>query len=424
MMAYERIIGNKNSLGGKMTTPSTYKLGYPPLKYSVVPFAGAFTSDPTTSDVSSPTVGGNYKIGTMWVNTSTNGVWVLTGIVANAAQWQGVTDPATGNVDGPASATDNAIARFDGTTGKLIQNSVGILSDTGVLTGITSAGIGIAPTAQVTIAAGTAVAGTAPLKLTAGVNLGTPEAGAIEYDGTNLTYTDGTATRRTVVSGPASSTDNALVRFDSTTGKIIKDSVGILSNAGVLTGITQMGIGIAPTSYLTLAAGTATAGTAPLKLTLGVNLGTPEAGAIEYDGTFLTYTNNAATRNTLTVGPTSTTDNRLVKFDGAAGAIQQQNATTLSDADVMTFPAQGGVVMTSGGAGARKGTSVFGAGGVSAAIATTAVAADSVIVITRTNLAGAAAALGQYVTITPATSFIVTSGDAADTSAFTWAIVG
>lgn len=40
-------------------------------------------------------------------------------------------------VNGPASATDNAIARFDATTGKLVQDSVGILSDTGVLTGLT-----------------------------------------------------------------------------------------------------------------------------------------------------------------------------------------------------------------------------------------------------------------------------------------------
>lgn len=42
----------------------------------------------------------------------------------------------SGDVVGPASATDNAIARFDLTTGKLIQNSLGILSDTGLLTGI------------------------------------------------------------------------------------------------------------------------------------------------------------------------------------------------------------------------------------------------------------------------------------------------
>lgn len=36
-----------------------------------------------------------------------------------------------GNVDGPASATDNAIVRFNGTTGKLIQNSTVIMTDNG-----------------------------------------------------------------------------------------------------------------------------------------------------------------------------------------------------------------------------------------------------------------------------------------------------
>lgn len=30
---------------------------------------------------------------------------------------------ATGDVTGPGSSTDNAVARFDGTTGKLLQNS-------------------------------------------------------------------------------------------------------------------------------------------------------------------------------------------------------------------------------------------------------------------------------------------------------------
>jgi hypothetical protein len=37
----------------------------------------------------------------------------------------------SGDVVGPGSATDNAIARFDSTTGKLIQNSAGFLTDTG-----------------------------------------------------------------------------------------------------------------------------------------------------------------------------------------------------------------------------------------------------------------------------------------------------
>jgi hypothetical protein len=36
-----------------------------------------------------------------------------------------------GDVDGPASATDNAVARFDGTTGKLIQNSAITIEDDG-----------------------------------------------------------------------------------------------------------------------------------------------------------------------------------------------------------------------------------------------------------------------------------------------------
>lgn len=39
----------------------------------------------------------------------------------------------SGDVVGPASATDNAIARFDATTGKLIQNSTSTLSDAGAL---------------------------------------------------------------------------------------------------------------------------------------------------------------------------------------------------------------------------------------------------------------------------------------------------
>jgi hypothetical protein len=43
-----------------------------------------------------------------------------------------------GDVDGPASSTDNAVARFDGTTGKLIQNSLVTVSDTGAVAGVTT----------------------------------------------------------------------------------------------------------------------------------------------------------------------------------------------------------------------------------------------------------------------------------------------
>lgn len=43
---------------------------------------------------------------------------------------------ALGYVVGPATATDNAIARYDTTTGKLIQNSLAILDDAGNLSGV------------------------------------------------------------------------------------------------------------------------------------------------------------------------------------------------------------------------------------------------------------------------------------------------
>jgi hypothetical protein len=45
-------------------------------------------------------------------------------------------DSKVGDVVGPTSATDNAIARYDTTTGKLIQNSLVIVDDTGSVTGV------------------------------------------------------------------------------------------------------------------------------------------------------------------------------------------------------------------------------------------------------------------------------------------------
>jgi hypothetical protein len=47
----------------------------------------------------------------------------------------------TGDVVGPSSATDNAIARFDSATGKLIQNSTITVSDTGDMAGVASLGV-------------------------------------------------------------------------------------------------------------------------------------------------------------------------------------------------------------------------------------------------------------------------------------------
>jgi hypothetical protein len=83
----------------------------------------------------------------------------------------------TGDVVGPASSTDNALVRFDSTTGKLVQNSVGILSDTGAISGLTD----ISASGAVTLSGGTANGVTylnGSKVLTSG--------SALTFDGTNL----------------------------------------------------------------------------------------------------------------------------------------------------------------------------------------------------------------------------------------------
>ena len=83
-----------------------------------------------------------------------------------------------GDVDGPASSTDNAVARFDGTTGKLIQNSLVTVSDTGAVAGVTT----LAASGAVTLSGGTANGVTylnGSKVLTSG--------SALTFDGTTLT---------------------------------------------------------------------------------------------------------------------------------------------------------------------------------------------------------------------------------------------
>lgn len=71
--------------------------------------------------------GSGYTLATLTAGTGIN-VTNGSGSITIAADGGG-----TGDVVGPASATDNAIVRFDGTTGKLIQNSAVTISDTGEL---------------------------------------------------------------------------------------------------------------------------------------------------------------------------------------------------------------------------------------------------------------------------------------------------
>jgi hypothetical protein len=100
----------------------------------------ASTNTPTlTSSVGTK---GYYYVVNVAGNTNLNGItdWLVGDwAVYNGTVWQKVDNTdAGGDVVGPASATDNAIARFDTTTGKLIQNSVTLIDDTGNASGILS----------------------------------------------------------------------------------------------------------------------------------------------------------------------------------------------------------------------------------------------------------------------------------------------
>jgi hypothetical protein len=100
-----------------------------------------------------------------------------------------------GDLSGPGSSTDNAVVRWDGTSGATTQNSSVTIDDSGNVT----------------------------------------TAGRIHSTTTGFRFPDNTDQTTAGVIGPASSTDNALVRFDGAGGSAVQNSGWILSDANALT---------------------------------------------------------------------------------------------------------------------------------------------------------------------------------------------
>lgn len=85
----------------------------------------------TTTNV--PTAG-NLADGELAINTADGKLFYKDNL--GSVQVIASKASASGDVAGPASATDNAVVRFDGTTGKLVQNSAVTIADTtGDITG-------------------------------------------------------------------------------------------------------------------------------------------------------------------------------------------------------------------------------------------------------------------------------------------------
>ena len=103
-----------------------------------------------TSTAAKVPLAGDLQIGELAVNLADQKLYSKNASGTVILVGQGVS--GTGDVVGPSSATDNAVARFNSTTGKLIQNSVVTVDDTGNVAGILSEQYDIANTPPAIVA--------------------------------------------------------------------------------------------------------------------------------------------------------------------------------------------------------------------------------------------------------------------------------
>jgi hypothetical protein len=169
---------------------------------------------------------------------------------------------ASGDVVGPASATDNALARFDATTGKLIQNSVGILSDAGILTGLT----GLTSSGNVTFSSLTSGRVTF-----AGASGLLSDSANLTFDGTTLTANALTVSNAVTLSG---GTANGVMYLNG--GKVVSTGAALTFDG------TKLAITSTPTAGAGLTIGNDASGSATVKASFST--GGSERGFVSMNG--------------------------------------------------------------------------------------------------------------------------------------------
>ena len=137
------------------------------------------------------------------VTSLNNSIYI--GSRADPSAITGVTNEIVIGKDAKGQGSNSVMLGNSSITKTILNGNVGI--------GTTS------PTAALHLKAGTATANTAPLKFTSGTNLTTAEAGAMEFNGTNLFFSPST-TRHTVNHGL---TGSATLDFPSTTTLLSAD---------------------------------------------------------------------------------------------------------------------------------------------------------------------------------------------------------
>jgi len=236
----------------------------------------------------------------------------LVAISATEAAWQ--SNPF-GDVTGPPGSTDEAIARWHGTSGDIIQNSPVLLSDTGVMTGVTL------PSAGNTVSAGRLTTTGADVVIS---SANPPTLGQV------LTATSATAAtwQNQTFTGPPSATNDAIVRFDGTTGTVVQNSNISISDTGILSGATipKTNNSVTCTALATTGADVVISGSAP-----------PGAG-------YFLATDSATTASWKelvpgsgdVVGPSVSTDSAIALYDGDTGVVIKNSNWIVGQIDAAT----------------------------------------------------------------------------------------
>ena len=166
-----------------------------------------------------------------------------------------------------------------------------------------------------------------------------------------------------------------------------------------------------PTAGVHIAAGTATAGTAPLKFTSGINLTTAEAGALEWNGTnlFISQTSGPTRKTLAFVGDTIT---HIIGNSATPGIAAGAGAGTSPTVSVAGTDLAGAVSITTG-------TLPTGTNAVVATITfATAYGAAPYVVLQPSNaLTATLTGVSMVFVTSTTTTFVITSGTTALTAA-------
>jgi hypothetical protein len=166
---------------------------------------------------------------------------------------------------------------------------------------------------------------------------------AVGYDGTSFSSTNSGAIKIQAAENFTTSAHGSYISFETTlSGGLSRTEKARISDSG------KFGIGTTtPTALVHMAAGTATANTAPLKFTSGTNLTAVEAGAVEFDGTDF-FVSSGSTRY---YSPRELHGSATLNFGStAAGASTDLTVTVTgaADGDVVSIGVPNGSTLTNG----------------------------------------------------------------------------